>query len=104
MNLNKTLKVEIGYDITPGEKMVKYYPDGSGHPGCPTSVEFNSVKALSLKFNYFNDKDDEIISREEKPDWFTLLDKIAEKIVMESKDSIELDILVVFSEEDYYED
>ena len=37
------LNVEYYYD--PGERMVMYYPDGSGHPGSPPSVEIQAVYA-----------------------------------------------------------
>jgi hypothetical protein len=30
----------VHYAITPGEKMVRYYPDGSGYPGSPPEIEF----------------------------------------------------------------
>ena len=35
---NLILEIELEYDFTPGEKMVRYYPDGSGDPGCPPSA------------------------------------------------------------------
>ena len=35
--------VEYYYD--PGERMVMYYSDGSGHPGEPPSVEIQAVYA-----------------------------------------------------------
>lgn len=34
-----TLDIALEYDFNPGEKMVRYYPDGSGYPGCPASAE-----------------------------------------------------------------
>jgi hypothetical protein len=30
---------EITCSIAPEEPMVRYYPDGSGYPGCPASVD-----------------------------------------------------------------
>ena len=36
-----TLKVE--FDYQPEEKMVRYYSDGSGYPGCSENVAVNSV-------------------------------------------------------------
>lgn len=37
-----SLEVEVLYEFTPGERMVRYYPDGSGYPGSPPEVEFIS--------------------------------------------------------------
>jgi len=31
--------VEVSFTHYPEEPMVRYYPDGSGHPGCSASVE-----------------------------------------------------------------
>ena len=36
-------EVTISFDYQPEEQMVMYYPDGSGHPGCPASVDNISV-------------------------------------------------------------
>lgn len=35
---------EIAYRVTPGEPMVRYYPDGSGYPGSPDECEILSVR------------------------------------------------------------
>lgn len=40
--------VEIKYSVDPGEKMVRYYPDGSGYPGSPPSIELERVTVTSL--------------------------------------------------------
>jgi hypothetical protein len=32
------LEVEVSFTHYPEEPMVRYYPDGSGHPGCSASV------------------------------------------------------------------
>jgi hypothetical protein len=50
MGKSSSIEVEV-YDITmnvdyyydKGEPMVMYYPDGSGHPGSPPSVEIAQV-------------------------------------------------------------
>ena len=39
------VNVSIDYDYDPGERMVMYYSDGSGHPGEPPSAEINAVYA-----------------------------------------------------------
>lgn len=41
-----SLEVELEYDFTPGEKMVRYYRDGSGDPGCPPSADFVGAKVM----------------------------------------------------------
>ena len=37
------LETTIEYTYDPGEARVLYYGDGSGHPGCPPSVEIDHV-------------------------------------------------------------
>lgn len=36
------LGFKLDYYFTPGEAMVRYYSDGSGYPGSPAEVEFES--------------------------------------------------------------
>jgi hypothetical protein len=33
------ITIEVEYDYSPEEPMVRYYRDGSGYPGCPAMVE-----------------------------------------------------------------
>lgn len=40
--------VEIEFEFTKGEEMVRYYPDGSGYPGSDASVYILSVRVTSL--------------------------------------------------------
>ena len=51
--MGKTVEIELnigGVDITvsgyysPEEPMVMYYPDGSGHPGYPSTFEIDSIQ------------------------------------------------------------
>lgn len=35
--------ISVDYEYDPGEAMVMYYPDGSGHPGAPPSVEIHDI-------------------------------------------------------------
>lgn len=37
------LEIELEYDFIPGEDMVRYYSDGSGHPGSSPSAEMVSA-------------------------------------------------------------
>lgn len=39
------VKLSVDYDYNPGEGMVMYYADGSGHPGEPPSAEIQAVYA-----------------------------------------------------------
>jgi hypothetical protein len=43
--------VEIEFRYDPGERRVDYYPDGSGHPGCPPSVEIIAVRFDGSAYN-----------------------------------------------------
>jgi hypothetical protein len=43
--------VSIDFDFQPEEAMVMYYPDGSGYPGCPASVDNINVVWKTQKFN-----------------------------------------------------
>jgi hypothetical protein len=38
------VEFEIEWELTPGEPMVRYYPDGSGYPGSPAMAEPIGVK------------------------------------------------------------
>jgi len=44
-------EVIIAFDFQPEEAMVMYYPDGSGYPGCPASVDNIGVYWKTQKFN-----------------------------------------------------
>jgi hypothetical protein len=35
--------LEIDYDYQPEEPMVRYYPDGSGYPGCAACLEICGI-------------------------------------------------------------
>ena len=41
----RDINLNIEYYYDPGERMVMYYSDGSGHPGEPPSVEIQAVYA-----------------------------------------------------------
>ena len=40
------LDLRVTFDYQPAEKMVMYYSDGSGYPGCSESFEINKVDLL----------------------------------------------------------
>ena len=41
----RDIKLNINYYYNPGERMVMYYSDGTGHPGESPSVEIQKVYA-----------------------------------------------------------
>lgn len=43
MDLSKEFEFQIEFEIDPGEPMVMYYPDGSGHPGSPGGAVITKV-------------------------------------------------------------
>ena len=64
--------VLIDYNAHPSEAMVRYYPDGSGYPGSPASIEDVIVTVTSLSGANW-DK-----TREELGDWASIADEIAQ--------------------------
>lgn len=64
-----TLVFDVQYEFTPGEKMVRYFPDGSGYPGSPPDVEViecSLVKASDEVGNVEFDDDTKLACEE----WF----------------------------------
>ena len=41
----RDIKLNINYYYDPGERMVMYFSDGTGHPGEPPSIEIQAVYA-----------------------------------------------------------
>lgn len=71
-----SLEVEVLYEFTPGERMVMYYPDGSGYPGSPPEVEF--VSAYVCRWDVGQDE------RKRGKTWlWEVLDVIAERVISE---------------------
>ena len=69
-----SLELELEYDFTPGEKMVRYYRDGSGDPGCPPSAEL--VNATVIRCDMANER------RMRCDDWiWRVLDTIANEFI-----------------------
>ena len=69
-NCQVDVEVEIEFDYSPAEPMVRYYSDGSGYPGCDEYFDVTNVTALSFKTF------DNFVVRDEKLDWFERLDHI----------------------------
>lgn len=46
----KGIEFDVEFDYQPEERMVMYYRDGSGYPGCPASVEITSITHKGTDF------------------------------------------------------
>jgi hypothetical protein len=92
----KTGQAEVTID--PGEPMVLYYPDGSGHPGSPPSIE--DIEEIEWDCDCRNNLSDlltlPLISGEGK----AAINKVLAIYDEKAYDSIDLD-MVDFSEPDY---
>lgn len=47
------IEFDVDYDYQPEEKMVRYYPDGSGYPGCPEELTINEISHKGTDFTDF---------------------------------------------------
>lgn len=74
------LDLTVEFDYYPGEPMVMYYSDGSGYPGSPAMAEFTGFKVQRYGNGQFE------VKREERPEWFELLDLIARRKVLDRED------------------
>lgn len=74
IGFDSSLEVDVSYDFDPGEKMVRYYRDGSGDPGCPPSAEWTSIKVTTWRVG------EETRHRSDHWIW-SALDRIAESII-----------------------
>jgi hypothetical protein len=74
---NKTLEVEVAIELSvlPGDAAVKYYPEGSGYPGSPTEVEIVGCRVEEICGNGYG------VIRENRLEYFELLDEIVLRIV-----------------------
>ena len=39
----KEIYLVVGFNYSPEEPMVMYYPDGSGYPGCAAEIEIQEI-------------------------------------------------------------
>jgi hypothetical protein len=46
---NRELEFKIDYTFQPGEKMVRYYKNGSGYPGSPDEIEMYNIICTKIK-------------------------------------------------------
>ena len=51
----KGIDFDVHYEFFPEEEVVMYYKDGSGHPGCPASIEIESITMRGVEFYGFLD-------------------------------------------------
>lgn len=61
--------------LDPGERGVRYYSDGSGHPGMPASLTYEGVIVEAIEGDGYK------VDGIQKPDWFELLDDIIDDII-----------------------
>lgn len=87
------LEVEVEFDATPGEPMVRYYSDGSGYPGSPPEVEVTKVTVLEVTDEYTTKKRDEL----DDPAYW---DKVADEFVEDNFDGWIMDALFEKADED----
>ena len=62
------IEFDVEFDYQPEEKMVRYYSDGTGYPGCAESIDINEIYHNGTSFvEFFNSKEikeiEEIISQ-----------------------------------------
>ena len=70
----------VYYSYDPGEREVLYYPDGSGHPGSPSSIEIQKITMCVGK----NESGDIESILEELMPGFDLME-LAERILKEEE-------------------
>ena len=70
----KGIDFDVNYEFFPEEEVVMYYKDGSGHPGCPASIEIESITMRGVEFYGFLDSLNLINEINEK-----ILEKILER-------------------------
>ena len=74
LGYDSSLEVDVRYDFSPGEKMVRYYRDGSGDPGCPPSAEWIAITVTTWRVGEE--------TRRRSSHWvWSALDGIAESII-----------------------
>ena len=64
-----SFEFELDFVFWPGEKMVMYYPDGSGYPGSPPEIEITKV-ALIKTFVECDGPELNIPSAKQLEKWF----------------------------------
>jgi hypothetical protein len=67
------LEVDLEVEYLPGEKMVRYYADGSGYPGSDAEAEIVGCRVLEITGDTYR------FERSERPEYFAILDEIAHR-------------------------
>lgn len=74
--------IDVELSVTPGDPVVMYDSDMSGHPGTADEVEF-----VKLRVTAFGHRDSlDCIRRSERPEWFEKLDELVEERVLDGLD------------------
>lgn len=55
------VEFNVEFDYEPPEAEVRYYPDGSGHPGCPENIEITKITHGETDFTSFFENEYELI-------------------------------------------
>ena len=75
-----TLEVDVSFDVTQPEPMVRYYPDGSGYPGCDGEFEWTEFTVT----RYTSQKRTMGRCKKHK-EFFEFLDREAQKIIEQNE-------------------
>jgi len=78
------LEVDLEVECLPGEPMVKYYPDGSGYPGCDAEANLTGCRVTEVTGDTYR------FERSERPEDFELLDEIALRHAVRTLDTDEV--------------
>lgn len=79
-------EIKVNYTYYPEEPMVRYYPDGSGYPGAPASVE---IEVISIKIN---NVETEVNNNDQNfYNWFETISESIETSIIEEIQSEERD-------------
>ena len=67
------LEVDLEVECLPGEPMVRYDADGSGYPGCDAEANITGCRVTEITGDTYR------FERSERPEYFDLLDVIAQR-------------------------
>ena len=79
--------VDVTFDSIEGERKTW------DHPGYPPTVELCDVEVLKFETTVNSGAELVSVSRDERPDWFKMLDKTVFDLVEADWDEIQLDLL-----------
>jgi hypothetical protein len=83
--------IAIDYEFIPGEPMVRYYSDGSGHPGTPDEIHVTEVHVTSVSGETYDKTYEELV----ESGWDKDLNQLALDYVLARMDYFFDDLLSV---------